>query len=361
MSSENRYDRFIGVLMCGAVGSTLGFINKGKSFDDIKKENILPSTYFNYIHGSNIELMIILGRYLMSLNKHTLLKVSEQEILPSKTAAPTVLPVETVTLLTSEVHADICKETVNRVHILYKNIVKKSTKIYNKETAEILKKWNPSSTFGTLNNCDAAVRITPLALTPLKTDKMLYDEIINLIYCTHGGCKDSTDIAFVHVKLLHSLLFGKRKTAEEIYPYILYLAQLCKNKQLYVSILALNPNNKQIFVSNQWNITKALYGFDFFHQTSIECYVCALTCFLYNFNNPVKAMTVAMSIGGDTESIAKLTGDMIGAVHGFRWLPLEWSNIENKELLSTIATGLCCCFPKDKHGWVFEHSTNISP
>lgn len=331
MSSENRYDCFIGVLVCGAVGSTLGFINKGKPFDDIKKENIFTWTYFHYIHGANIELMIALGRYLMSLNKHTKI----------------------------ETYKEAQKEIVNRVHVLYKNVVKKSKKIYNKETSDILINWEPSSTFGTLNNCDAAIRIAPLALTPLKTDNLLYDEIMNLVYCTHGGCKDSIDIAFVHVKLLHSLLVRKRKTAEEIYPYMLYLAQLCKNKQLYISILAFNPNNKQIFVSNQWNITQSLYGFDFFHQTAIECYVCALTCFLYNFDNPLKAMSIAMKVGGDTESITKLTGDMIGAVHGFRWLPLEWTKFENKELLSTIAAGLYCCFPKDKHGWVFEHSAGI--
>lgn len=337
MSSDNRYDRFIGTLVCGAVGSTLGFINKGKSFDDIKKDPIFTWTYFHYIHGSNIELMIALGRYLMSLNKHT--------------------TVETQT----DTQKDICKKTINRVHVLYKNIVKKTKKIYNNETLEILINWEPSSPFGMSNNCDAAIRITPLALTPLKTDKLLYDEIINLVYCTHGGSKDSIDIAFIHVKLLHSLLFEKRKTAEEIYPYMLYLAEMCKNKQLYISILALNPNNKKIFVSNEWNITKSLYGSDFFHQTAIECYVCALTCFLYNFDNPVKALSVAMKVGGDTESITKLTGDMVGSVHGFHWLPLEWTKVENQELLSTIAAGLYCCFPKDNHGWLFEHSTNIIP
>lgn len=339
MSSENRYDRFIGVLVCGAVGSALGFINKGKSFDAIKKENTFTCTYFHYIHGSNIELMIVLGRYLLSINKHTTTENSN------------ILPIE--------LKQNTRKETINCVHVLYKNVVKNSKKIYNRKTAEILKNWEPSSPIGAQDNCDAVIRITPLALTPLKTDKLLYDEIVNLVYCTHGGHKDSVDVAFVHVKLLHSLLLGKRKTAEEIYPYVLYLARKCKNKQFYINLLALHPNNKQIFVSNKWNINKSLYGFDFFHQTSIECYVCALTCFLYNFNNPVKAISVAMKVGGDTESITKLTGDMVGAVHGFRWLPLEWTEFENKELLSMIASGLYCCFPKDKHEWIFEHSTNI--
>jgi len=343
MTFENRHDCFIGVLLCGATGSALGFINKGKSFEDIKKEKIdFTWTHFHHIHGSNIELMITLGRYMMSLHKH--ISTETQDIL-----------------LTPELKQERCRETVNNVHMLYKNVVKTSKKMFNQETLEILKNWEPSTPFGTQDNCDAAIRVSPLALTLLKKDSLLYDEIVSLVYCTHGGSKDSLDIAFVHVKLLHSLLFRKRTTAEEIYPYMLYLAQLCKNKQLYISILALNPNNKQVFVSNQWNITQSLYGFDFFHQTPIECYVCALTCFLYNFNNPTKAMLTAMKVGGDTESITKLTGDMIGAVHGFRWLPLEWTNIENKELLSNIATGLYCCFPKDKHGWVFEHSENITP
>lgn len=341
MSFENRYDCFIGVLVCGAVGSALGFINKGKSFEDIKKDASFTWTYFNYIHGSNIELMITVGRYMMSLHKHTLTEIPD--------------------IITLESKQKTSRETINSIHMLYKNVIKTSKKIYNQETTEILKNWEPSAPFGMLNNCDAAIRLSPLALTCLKTDNLLYDEIVNLVYCTHGGSKDSLDIAFIHVKLLHSLLFRKRKTAEEIYPYVLYLAQLCKNTQLHISIMALNPNNKQIFVSNQWNITQSLYGFDFFHQTPIECYVCALTCFLYNFNNPTKAMLTATKVGGDTESITKLTGDMIGAVHGFRWLPLEWTNIENRELLSNIATGLYCCFPKDRHGWTFEHSEHITP
>lgn len=342
MSFENRHDCFIGVLLCGAVGGALGFVNKGKLFEDIKKEETdFTWTRFHYMYGSNIELMIILGRYIMCLNKHT--------------------PKEIQNILTPESKQGVCRETVNGVHMLYKNAIKNSKKVYNPETLEILKNWEPTSSVGTLNNCDAAIRVSPLALTFLKTDNLLYNEIVSFVYCTHGASKDSIDIAFVHVKLLHSLLFRKRTTAEEIYPYTLYLAQLCKNKQLYISIMALNPNNKQSFVSNQWNITKSLYGFEFFHQTPIECYVCALTCFLYNFNNPTKAMLSAMKVGGDTESITKLTGDMIGAVHGFKWLPLEWNNIENKELLSNVATGLYCCFPKDKHGWVFEHSENIAP
>jgi len=341
MSFENRHDCFIGVMLCGAVGSAMGFVNKGKSFEDIKKEvTDFTLTNFHYMHGSNIELMITLGRYMMHLNKHT-----------SK---------DSQNILTLESKQGACTETVNSVHMLYKNVIKNSKKVYNFETSEILKNWEPSSTYGMLNNCDAAIRVSPLALTFLKPDNALYNEIVSLVYCTHGGSKDSLDIAFVHVKLLYSLLFRKRTTAEEIYPYMLYLAQLCKNKQLYISIMALNPNNKQIFVSNEWNITQTLYGFDFFHQTPIECYVCALTCFLYNFNNPTKAMLTAMKIGGDTESITKLTGDMIGAVHGFRWLPSEWNSIENKELLTNIATGLYCCFPKDKHGWIFEHSENIT-
>jgi len=317
----------------------MGFVNKGKSFEDIKKEVIdFTLTNSHYMHGSNIELMITLGRYLMHLNKHT--SKDSQLTLESKQGA--------------------CRETVNSVHVLYKNVIKNSKKVYNLETSEILKNWEPSSTYGMLNNCDAAIRVSPLALAFLKPDNALYNEIISLVYCTHGGSKDSLDIAFVHVKLLYSLLVRKRTTAGEIYTYMLYLAQLCKNKQLYISIMALNPNNKQIFVSNEWNITQTLYGFDFFHQTPIECYVCALTCFLYNFNNPTKAMLAAMKIGGDTESITKLTGDMIGAVHGFRWLPSEWNRIENKELLTNIATGLYCSFPKDKHGWIFEHSENIT-
>ena len=57
----------------------------------------------------------------------------------------------------------------------------------------------------------------------------------------------------------------------------------------------------------------------------------AFYCFSRHFDNPEKAITEALNAGGDTDSIACITGAMCGAVHGAGALPDRW------------VTGLCNC------------------
>lgn len=67
----------------------------------------------------------------------------------------------------------------------------------------------------------------------------------------------------------------------------------------------------------------------------------ALASFLRFPDDPVTALRFAISIGGDTDTIASMTGAMVGARCGTRGLPAAWhSRLEQTERLHAAAYGL---------------------
>jgi ADP-ribosylglycohydrolase len=46
---------------------------------------------------------------------------------------------------------------------------------------------------------------------------------------------------------------------------------------------------------------------------------------------------MAANLGGDTDTIAKLVGDLVGATYGTEWIPEEWQNPEGKDELTELA------------------------
>jgi len=59
-----------------------------------------------------------------------------------------------------------------------------------------------------------------------------------------------------------------------------------------------------------------------------------------NFDQPEKAIIMAANMGGSTDVIAKLVGELVGAKHGISWIPNKWSNLANKEKLIKLADKL---------------------
>ncbi|HLB71798.1 MAG TPA: ADP-ribosylglycohydrolase family protein [Candidatus Methanoperedens sp.] len=67
----------------------------------------------------------------------------------------------------------------------------------------------------------------------------------------------------------------------------------------------------------------------------------ALYCFSKHFESPEKALIEAVNAGGDTDSIACITGALCGALHGVYAFPERWiRGLENKELVENIAADL---------------------
>jgi ADP-ribosylglycohydrolase len=64
----------------------------------------------------------------------------------------------------------------------------------------------------------------------------------------------------------------------------------------------------------------------------------AFYCFSRHFEEPEKAIIEAVNAGGDTDSIACITGALCGARHGVEAFPEKWVNgLENKELVEHLA------------------------
>jgi ADP-ribosylglycohydrolase len=256
---------------------------------------------------------------------------------------------------------EILKEKIiiEELHEQYSNVVKKSLRNYFPSTRTILENFNSSLSIGSLKSYDSISRISPLALVHFESDDRLYEFIKFSVYFTHGENKDVLDSSFIHVKIINSILTETYKTAEEIFVYAIKLASKIKNKILHSLLISINENNKKYFEDNEWNITKTIFGFEFFQSEAIECFICALVCFFYNFSNPKNAMLMAVNCGGKTNTIAKLVGELIGVKYGISWIPSKWRNFEGKEELTRISSQLYLQFPKSRPIW-FVAAPNIS-
>ncbi|MCZ7392015.1 MAG: ADP-ribosylglycohydrolase family protein [Candidatus Methanoperedens sp.] len=64
----------------------------------------------------------------------------------------------------------------------------------------------------------------------------------------------------------------------------------------------------------------------------------AFYCFLRHFESPENAIIEAVNAGGDTDSIACITGALCGALHGIGSFPKMWiKGLENKEAIEQLA------------------------
>ncbi len=69
-----------------------------------------------------------------------------------------------------------------------------------------------------------------------------------------------------------------------------------------------------------------------------ETVPCAFFCFSRHFEEPKKAITEAANAGGDTDSIACITGALCGARHGIGSFPGKWvKGLENSEMIEALA------------------------
>lgn len=343
----NRYERFVGTLVCGCIGDMLGSANEGKTYDEIKKAGYII-TWSRPVYTDDTEMTIMVARCLVKQHEGPQEAVFDVDEAVLRNSVPSTFAKEDVSANISGTSNERSNERVNlkqkslmeEAHQMYRDVIKTSRRGYSKQTRDILSNWTPFTLAGKSNTNGAVMRISPLALIFHTTDTELYEQIKEVVYCTHGDNTDALDAAFVHVKLLKSIITETRKTAEELYSYALYLAAQKRNKTLYTALVAIGPDNKKQFLDNSWNITKTIYGFDLFQIEAIDCLVCALVCFLYNFNKPKEALLMAANNGGDTDTVAKLVGDLVGALHGTKWVPLEWQDIEGKLELVSLATTL---------------------
>ncbi|MBC7130235.1 ADP-ribosylglycohydrolase family protein [Candidatus Bathyarchaeota archaeon] len=67
----------------------------------------------------------------------------------------------------------------------------------------------------------------------------------------------------------------------------------------------------------------------------------AIYCFLRKYESFRETMVYAISLGGDTDTIASMTGAISGAYHGVNAIPKEWlEKLERKDYIKRLAEEL---------------------
>ena len=71
---------------------------------------------------------------------------------------------------------------------------------------------------------------------------------------------------------------------------------------------------------------------------AIDTVPCAFYCFTRHFEDPESAIIEAVNAGGDTDSIACITGALCGALYGSESFPARWiEGLENSDLIEKTA------------------------
>ena len=299
MAQIEKKDKYIGTLVGGCCGDVLGSQTEGMTRSQIKERfgDLVLNMPDKKLYTDDTEMTLVLARHL----------------------------VKNVQIKTEELHKEYAAE------ITYKG--------YSSETRKILgffKGENCINVEWGNSDCDGSVmRIAPLGLRKLETGGLI-GEVRNAIYYTHGKSADSHASAFLHCKLIRSLIDSRFKKREEYFAYILGHAR--KHSPLWAKLNLVKFCLKEPSISS---ITEELLGGEnIFQIKAIDALCCAYYSFFRFYDDPVRAVCFSASMGGDTDTIAKITGDLCGALYGTGWIPERWHGMEGQEELTSLAIKL---------------------
>lgn len=63
---------------------------------------------------------------------------------------------------------------------------------------------------------------------------------------------------------------------------------------------------------------------DTFQIKAIEAVSCALWIICDSYQEPEESLVRGVNMGGDTDTVAAMIGDLVGALHGSHWIPARW-------------------------------------
>jgi len=297
----NTSQKVIGTILGGCYGDVLGSQTEGMSRKNIIEKYgdlvLEMPTIKNYTDDS--EMTLVLLRHIIKNKK----------------------------IVTDQLHIEYANELINN-------------KGYSGSTRSILqqiKDKNYPSQKGVSDHNGCIMRISPLGLIKFKNDQDLINNIVLATYYTHGGNSSSLACCFLHCKLINKLVFTENLTKEYLISYVL---ELSTSYQPLFTVLNLV---KYLLYSNNpsLNLSYELFGTEnFFQIKAIHCLATSLYIFFKFFDDPLKAVCYAASIGGDTDTIAKIVGDLMGALHGLKWVPTSWEDIENEDEFKYLASQL---------------------
>ena len=213
---------------------------------------------------------------------------------------------------------------------------------YSQNTRNTLLRFKGNPNIGTWlqagnSSCDGSVmRICPVGLMSWDSERVMR-EVKKAIHYTHGGSDDACYSAFLHCRLINALVHDRFPDKYGYFTYMMGHAKLYSPLWTKVNLVRYCLNA----TPHVANITAELLGDEnIFQIQAIDAFSCAVYIFFRFYDLPKEAVIHAASLGGDTDTIAKLVGDLCGALHGTAWIPSEWKGCEGEEEFTTLARQL---------------------
>lgn len=299
------------MLTSGIIGDVLGSPYEGKSLTENEKYDIADiaenNTRISSLHTDDSQMTIALTYYLSLLeNKKT---------------------------------SDITHENVNNYYLKFFS----PCKGYSLTTRNIFIDMIVNGKYkshSSVNN-GAVMRIAPIAASCIYKEicknkyELLYI-IHQCLYCTHNSY-DAIYAAYIHCRMLQELSF--HGNGRQVIPLFL-LRQIKKELQdesLYETQNAISMiDNVHNCFDKRQEYMKTVYGAEKFQIKALDLLGCSILCFFEHHSTPRKCIYEAIKLGGDTDTLAKVVGDMVGAYHGDEWHCEKWKKFEGVSYVTNL-------------------------
>lgn len=166
-------------------------------------------------------------------------------------------------------------------------------------------------------NDGCLMRISPLAISGNENIEILREQVTKAIYFTHNT-QESITCTTLYCALLQHILYHKTFDEENVKKSLLeYSDNYCNElyTKLQLTFICLEKDEKCI--------EEVLLGTKNHMQIkAVDCFCCGIYYFLKYKNNPYNAVQKCIYGGGDTDTVAKIVGELCGAYTGnIEWIP----------------------------------------
>lgn len=184
-----------------------------------------------------------------------------------------------------------------------------------------------------------AMRISPIGIAfKNATDEQRHEAVKMAIISSHVH-PQAIDGAWLIASAISKL--SKVESHKDLQPleFFRYIKGLSKDSVMQerleiVEKLVTDFLNNQIQPNENVNVPSiiqiAIMLGDDFQIKAVDAVACALYCICTNWSDPERCLITAVSMGGDTDTVAAISGSVVGALHGTSWIPKRWyAKLEN--------------------------------
>ncbi|CAF3522783.1 unnamed protein product [Rotaria socialis] len=181
-----------------------------------------------------------------------------------------------------------------------------------------------------------AMRIAPVALAFRDaSDEELYEAVRMSIISSHVH-PEGIDGAFVLAKAIILALRCESIDTFDASGYLNTLQSTARTTSMQNQIKKLIKFYTDQYGTNSASSQKKKADIDIvralgntFQLKAIEAVPCALWVVCTGYREPEECLVRGVNMGGDADTVAAMIGDMVGALHGWEWIPARWyDNIE---------------------------------